>query len=253
MIEINSTDHTAEDTAKLIANAVNFATLDIESLRYPSERKAEIEEHLYNEIIGVSETFNPKQQQNETRIMSAYEGKLDVVFDTKAVFEKVMSSVDTKAMKMKYPAFKKSVINLGDNFYLLNEIEYQEAIEFGNKNRIEGYIDNKRGLIEVKFKNNKNERDRKILIYKLEKAIVKFPYLNNEQIVTLYDSEKISDKDFFINQNFYSIIEEIEMLDEKNRFINEILDEMTYKDKLKFINDNINKKWQEREKTAISQ
>ncbi|NIU01217.1 MAG: hypothetical protein GWN01_09895, partial [Nitrosopumilaceae archaeon] len=112
LIEINSTDHTAEDTAKLIANAVNFATLDIESLRYPSERKAEIEEHLYNEIIGVSETFNPKQQQNEIRIMSAYEGKLDVVFDTKAVFEKVMSSVDTKAMKMKYPAFKKSVINL---------------------------------------------------------------------------------------------------------------------------------------------
>lgn len=247
IVEVNTKNIGADDTAKLIQNAVNFAYLDVEALRYPSERKNEIQLSIYNDIVGVSETFNPNQQQNETRIMSAYEDKLSVIFSTKKNLETFMSTVDTKAMIMKHSSFKESLYNLGNKFYLLNESEYQELIKLGNETRLEGYIDNKLGLIEVTFKNDKNRRDREVLIYTLEKSFVKFPNLTNDQMINLYSSNKISDKDFFIAQNFRTIIEEIEVQDEESRTIDEITQEMDYREKYNFINDKISTKWQEQQ------
>lgn len=243
LIEVDATGLDADQIAKKADNAILFKHLDVDILKYPSERKEEIAHGIFNEVVGISEALNPRQQHNELHVLSTYESQLNVMFDTKKVFECFMSLVDTKVLKIANASYVKTVFDLGSDYYLQSEKDYQESIKFGNENRIEGYIDNKRGLIEVKYRNNKTKRDREVLILKLEKAIVHYPYLTNEQIV---GTEKISEKELFVNQNFYSLIEQIEMEDKENRYIHEILQDQDYKDKLNFITKEINRIWEQK-------
>lgn len=250
--EIRSTGLDADAIASLIQNAVNYVALDESALTYPSTRNTELETKIKNRVIGKTEEYNARQQHNELRIMSTYEDRLDVIFETKQVAETFISSADTKAMKIRYNNYKETVVNLGTDFYLASEAEYQQAIEQGNKNRIEGYIDNKRGLVEVKYKNNENKRNREVTILYLEKIFVQYPYLDNNELINLLNNELslFTAKDFWINQNFYNIICQIESENDEGLSIHEILDGKTYQEKYNFINQYINTKWQQMENTT---
>lgn len=250
IVEINSTGLNASDLSALISNAVNFTNVDTDILEHITKRKTQLENDIKNSIVGISETFNPSQQHNELRVLSTYENQLNVIFKTKAVFENLITMVDTKCYKMLYNNYITSSVDLGADFYLNSEDEYQRAIDNSVKNRIEGYVDNKKALIEVKYRNNTRKRDREMLIYKLEKMIVPFQNMNNDQLIIMVQAGKVSDFDFFVNQNFYSLIEQFEN-EYKGELITDILADKQMSEKFKIVKTFIEKIWQQTKQTNL--
>lgn len=210
-LDIPALNLSADEYAQVSENIISFKSLGAESLEYPDKKKRELETEIYNKIVNKQDSLNNAQQHNEIRVQSTKDDQLTVIFREKGVFEELMESVITKAIKIQMPSYIKTEVSLGNKFFLKSGAEYQERIKLNKENGNNDLLDDESSLIEVNYSENQTEKGRNLFILQLEKAGKPMRDLTKEQVVGLYKDDSILDKDFDLNVNFYVRIREVEM------------------------------------------
>lgn len=224
----------------LAVNALTYKTPDTEIFVYSDTRITDKEKKIYNQVVGVTQELNPKQQQNEVRVITNLENQKQTLINWKRPIENSMERTNNDILIFRYAEkFLGSIIDLGTMFFLQTVSELYEEKELASKNGLDNIIDYDQQIIDVKYANNPEQRKRALLILELSKVLRPLNNKTPEAVDTMRQADKVGPETYTLYTEFYSFLARFEV-DNKRKLteydFNKLVTELT-KSFNKYIND----------------
>jgi|GEM_PF-1034483 len=144
---------------------------DVDSINLIAEKNDKRKEKIMLSTIGKAEETTLNKAINEKQVMSGFETRQDVLMSVSRNFEIIHHFALDTAMRLRYGSqFQELILNYGSKFFLQTAEEINESIEAGKKNGMPSYEmeERRRSLIDTKYKNNPEQRERVKILANLE-------------------------------------------------------------------------------------
>jgi len=200
----------------LAVNALTYITPNTEIFEYSDKRITDKEKKIYNQVVGVSQELNPKQQQNEVRVITNLENQKQTLINWKKPFEYSMERTNNDVLIFRYAEkFLGSIVDLGTMFFLQTIEELYEEKSLASENGLDNIIDYDQQIIDVKYANNPEQRKRALLTLELSKILRPLNDKSPESVDSLYEGSKISQNVYILYSEFYSFLARFEVDNKK--------------------------------------
>ena len=204
----------------LAVNAITYVTPDTQIFEYSDKRINDKEKKIYNQVVGITQELNPKQQQNEVRVVTNLENQNQVLITWKRPFETSMERTNNDILIFRYmDKFLGSIVDLGTKFFLQTVNELYEEKQKAEESGLDNIINYDQQIIDVKYSNNPEQRKRSLLMLELSKILRPLNDKKPEDVDKLYLGDKITRDTYIRYTEFYSFINRFEI--ENNTQINE--------------------------------
>jgi hypothetical protein len=178
---------------------------DRPSLDYNTEEVARQRLAIYRQVVGFGGDPINDQAINEKQVMASFEGRAQRLREIAKNFEIAQKWADETAARLRYGAlFTGASISYGTEFYLYSADEvilmYQEAKAAGLDDVVLDMLQEQ--FWATKYRNNPEAKQRADILLNLEP----FRHLSKQEVREMYAADQIEYEDFFLKQNFSSLI-----------------------------------------------
>lgn len=218
-----------------LRNPVQMLTVDRNSLDYNVTEEERLRNDIITSICGTAEEVTTRDALNEQQIKANFESQTTILNRIKKGFETAQQFVDETVCRLRYgSAFISARVNYGTEFYIFDEKElraqYKEAKESGAS---EGELDALQNrIIETAYRNNPTQLQRMLILSEIEP----YRHLTRDEVISLYKSNIISEKDLRIKLNFANFVRRFER---ENMNILEFGAQIPFERKINIINDKL--------------
>jgi len=200
-----------KDEYDLATNALTFITPDTTIFTYSDTRIADKEKKIYNQVVGITQDLNPKQQQNEVRVKTNLENQNQVLINWKKPFESSIMRTNNDVLMFRYKdKFLGSVVDLGRRFFMQTMQEIFEEKTLAKENGLDNIIDYDQQAIDAKYSNNPEQRKRALLMLELSRVLRPLNEKTPEAVDSLYLADKISRITYILYTEFYNFLSRYE-------------------------------------------
>ena len=184
---------------------VGIVTIDRPSLDYNSEEVARQRLAIYRQAVGFGGDPINDQAINEKQVMASFEGRAQRLREIAKNFEIAQKWADMTAARLRYgPLFVDASVSYGTEFYLYSADEvltmYQEAKSAGLDDVVLDMLQEQ--FWATKYRNNPEAQQRVNILLHLEP----FRHLSKAEVRDMYGADQIEYEDFYLKQNFSSLI-----------------------------------------------
>jgi hypothetical protein len=156
-----------------------------------------LENDLFNNIMGSDDILNPNQNHNELAYKYNVEGEQSTIMKWKTMFENTISLVLDNTLELVYgDSYKGNVINLGTDFILAKLDNLYIEKERLDKLGLTTEFDFNRTIINAKFNENPERKRRALIINEFK------PFDEPIDKIELSAKDGLIDKKDFIKQKY---------------------------------------------------
>lgn len=167
-------------------------------------RLISLKESLIKSMAG-ADTVQTKEAVNEKQQEANYQNREAILKGISDLLSHIITWSDTTMLKLRYAdKFKSCSVFMGSKFYIRTVDELLAMHELATNPIIKGQIIDQ--IINVKYRNNSQKRDREMLLFKL------LPYaeVGDKEFDEYVKAGKVSNEDFVLRSNFHNIITDFE-------------------------------------------
>lgn len=201
-----------------------IVSIDRPSLDYNVDEVYRQRTAIYRQCVGYGGDPINKQAINEKQVMASFEGRVQKIRELAKNFEIIQTWADSTVCRLRYgEAFESASISYGTEFYIFSAPEILEAYKEAKASGVDDVtLDTlQEQYWATKYRNNADAQTRVNILLNVEP----FRHLSKEEARALFDSGAIDYPDFFIKQNFSSLI---------MRFERENIDVLTFGNEIAF-------------------
>lgn len=213
---------------KDLSNIIQFAAPPKDILEYSETYLKNYQEKIFAQIVGNDQELNPKMNHNETAYRYNIEGMQTVLLRWKYMFDDIIKEVSST--KIFYVTGKQPTgitVDLGTDFLLLDIQDLYSEKDSAIKAGISTALNFNDRIIETKFKNNPDLRNRAFLInyFKpFDEAIEKTEESYKAKTISKKDYYKAKYLENFINWYEQKYVKLNVLLKEKETFDKALMD-----------------------------
>ena len=178
-------------------NVIEFVAPGTQIMEYGDKYILNLENDLFNNIMGSDDILNPNQNHNELAYKYNVEGEQSTIIKWKTMFENTISLVLDNTLELVYgDAYKGNVINLGTDFILAKLDNLYSEKERLDKLGLTTEFDFNKTIINAKFNENPERKRRALIINDFK------PFDEPIDKIELSAKDGLIDKKDFIKQKY---------------------------------------------------
>lgn len=192
-----------------LRNPVQMLGVDTASLDYNVREYTRLREEIIASVVGKDEGALSVEALNETQVGANFENKGTILNRIKKGFEEAQDFVDETICRLRYgKAFISANINYGTEFYVVDPLELRQRYKMAKDNGAsEAELDIlQQQLIETEYRHNQTQLQRMLILAEIEP----FRHFTRQEVLSMHQSQLITEKDFIIKINFTTFVNRFE-------------------------------------------